>query len=150
MNQIKANKKYIHDEIFWNYFKYQNPSFLGKHTFRATQAKNEQSINNVNDGLIDLRKAIIRKEISENENLNKIVDIVEKILDFNKQRKGKRIKILTPKKMLQTLPIALVQVKAGNTSENFLNEIRQIIYPLDREKAVTKVIKHNGYYIYEL
>ena len=30
--------------------------------------------------------------------------------------------------MLQRLPIALVQVKEGNTSENLLNEIRQLIY----------------------
>ena len=29
--------------------------------------------------------------------------------------------------MLQRLPIALAQVEAGNTSENVLNEIRQII-----------------------
>ena len=32
--------------------------------------------------------------------------------------------------MLQKLPIALAQVKAGNTSENLLNEIREIIYSL--------------------
>ena len=32
--------------------------------------------------------------------------------------------------MLQRLPIALGQVKAGNISENLLNEIRQIIYSL--------------------
>ena len=36
--------------------------------------------------------------------------------------------ILTPKQMLQRLLIAVVQIKAGNTSENLLNEIRQIIY----------------------
>ena len=29
--------------------------------------------------------------------------------------------------MLQRLPITLAQVKVGNTSENFLNEIRQFI-----------------------
>ena len=29
---------------------------------------------------------------------------------------GKGIKVLTPKQMLQRLPIALVQVKAGNIS----------------------------------
>ena len=29
--------------------------------------------------------------------------------------------------MLQRLPIAQAQVKTGNTSENLLNEIRQII-----------------------
>ena len=32
--------------------------------------------------------------------------------------------------MLQTLPIALAQVKASNTPENLLNEIRQIINSL--------------------
>ena len=37
-----------------------------------------------------------------------------------------RLKILTPKQMLQRLPIALAQLKAGNTSEKLLNEIRQI------------------------
>ena len=99
-------------------FKYQNPSFLAKDLIRATQAKNEQLVNNVNDGLIDIRNAIIRKEIPENENPKKVVNIVEKILDFNKQQKGKGVKILTPKQMLQRLPIALAQVKPGNTSEN--------------------------------
>ena len=37
------------------------------------------------------------------------------------------LKILTPKQMLQRLPIVLAQVKAGNTSANSLNEIRQIM-----------------------
>ena len=40
------------------------------------------------------------------------------------------LKILSPKRKLQRLPIALAQVKAGNTSENLLNKIRQIIYSL--------------------
>ena len=44
-----------------------------------------------------------------------------------------RIKILTPKQTLQTLPIALAQVKAHNASENLLNEICNIIYSLYRE-----------------
>ena len=43
------------------------------------------------------------------------------------------MKILTPKQMLQRLPIAFAQVKAGNTYENLLNEIRQIMYYLYRE-----------------
>ena len=45
--------------------------------------------------------------------------------------------------MLQRLPIALVQLKAGNTSENLLNEIRQIIYSLYREKETTKKVYNN-------
>ena len=32
-----------------------------------------------------------------------------------------KLKILTPKQMLQRLPIALAEVKAGNNSENLLN-----------------------------
>ena len=40
-----------------------------------------------------------------------------------KTTKGKGLKISTSKQMLQRLPIALAQVKAGNTSENLLNEV---------------------------
>ena len=45
-----------------------------------------------------------------------------------------RLKILTAKQMLQRLPIALAQVKAGNNSESLLNEIRQIVYSLYQSK----------------
>ena len=49
---------------------------------------------------------------------------------------GKGLKILTFKQMNQRLPIALAQAKAGNTSENLLNEICQIMYPLYQEKEI--------------
>ena len=45
--------------------------------------------------------------------------------------------------MLQRLLIALAQVKAGSTSENVLNEIRQIIYFLYRAKEITKEVFNN-------
>ena len=45
--------------------------------------------------------------------------------------------------MLQRLPIALAQVKAGNTSENLLNEIRKIIYSLYQVKEITKKAYNN-------
>ena len=45
-----------------------------------------------------------------------------------KTKYGEGLKILAPKQMFQRLPIALEQVKAGNTSENLLNEIRQTTY----------------------
>ena len=53
------------------------------------------------------------------------------------------LKILTRKQMLERLPIALAQVKAINTSENLLNEIRQIIYYLYRAKEITKKLYNN-------
>ena len=54
-----------------------------------------------------------------------------------------KLKILTPKQMLNRLPIALAQVKAGNNSENLLNEIRQIAYSLYQSKEITKKIYNN-------
>ena len=54
------------------------------------------------------------------------------------ETKGKRLKILTPKQMIQILPKALEQVKASNNSENLLNEVRQIIYFLYQSKEITK------------
>ena len=53
------------------------------------------------------------------------------------------LKILSPKQMLQKCPIALVQVKPGNASENWLNEIRQTIYYLYWKKEVTKKVYNN-------
>ena len=43
-------------------------------------------------------------------------------------RKGKGLKILTPKQMLQRLTIALAQVKVGNNSENEIRQINQTNY----------------------
>ena len=45
--------------------------------------------------------------------------------------------------MLQILPVALAQVKAGNNSENLLNEIRQIFFSLYQSKEITKKVYHN-------
>ena len=54
-----------------------------------------------------------------------------------------KLKILTPKQIIQRLPIALAQIKAGNNSENLLNEIRQIIYSLYQSKEITKKLYNN-------
>ena len=56
----------------------------------------------------------------------KVVDLFN---DFARIRsesiyETKVLKILTSKQMLQRLPIALAQLKAGNNSESLLNEIR--------------------------
>ena len=45
--------------------------------------------------------------------------------------------------MLQKLPIALAQVKAGNNSESLLNETRQIVYSLYQSKQITKKVNYN-------
>ena len=60
--------------------------------------------------LIGLRNAVNKKEIPKKENLDEIIDIVEKTLDF-KQQKGKGLKILTLKQILQKLPITAREQK---------------------------------------
>ena len=74
--------------------------------------------------MIDLRNSIIRKKTPEGVNPNKIVNVVDKIMEFNKQQEGKGLKTLTSKRMLRRLSIALSKVKTGNT------EIRQMLYSL--------------------
>ena len=100
----------------------------------------------INSGLKDLKKEIeeMSKEKRESKKPNKIVEIVEEILNFNKQiQQGKGLKILTPNQMLSRLPISLWQIKAGNNSRNLKNEIRQLLYSLYRLKNMTKQVYNN-------
>ena len=77
--------------------------------------------------------------------INFFKDYIEMLSDANydarkNKTEGKGLEILTPKQILQRLPIALAQVKAGNNSENVLNEIRQIVYSLYQSKQITKKV----------
>ena len=47
---------------------------------------------------------------------------------YDSKQEGTELKILTPKQMLQRLPVALAQIKAGTNSQSLLNEIRHIVY----------------------
>ena len=71
----------------------------------------------------------------------------------NQTTKGNGLKILTPKQLLPRLPIALAHVKAGNNSENLLNEIREIVSSFYLSKEINNISQCNyksGCYIYEL
>ena len=69
------------------------------------------------------------------EKPDKIVDIVEKILDFiNQNQRRQGVKILKPDQILSRLPITLEQLQAGNNSEKLKNEVRQLLYSLHYSK----------------
>ena len=71
------------------------------------------------------------------EKPDKILKIVEEILDFNKKirkQQGSGLKILTSNQMLSRLPTTLAQLKAGNNSGKLKNKIRQLLYSLYRSK----------------
>ena len=89
------------------------------------------------------------------QNVQNLFDVREKIINFFKdcslllseaKYKAKYwmgLKIFTSKQMLQRLPIAPAQIKAGNASESLLNEIRHIICSLYRANEITKKVCDN-------
>ena len=125
---------------------------------KFSEVKNKQNeflnkLSNIKIG----KKTLEQKEVINNlekfynsreEVINFFRDYVEMLSDANynakqNETKGKGLKILTPKQMLQRLPIALAEVKAGNNSESLLNEIRQIVYSLYQLKQITKKVYNN-------
>ena len=115
-----------------------------KSVYKTNDKKNNNDLVNViKSGLNDLKKEIenMGEEEKETEKPNEIVNLVEEILEFNKQKQQQKgLKILTPDQMLSRLPITLAQLKAGNNSEKLKNEIRQLLYSLSRSKKLTKTI----------
>ena len=109
--------------------------------------KKKLQVNLIKSGLNDLKNEI--KEMFEDEKdteqPNEIVDIVEKILEFNgRNRRREGLKLLTPDQILSRLSISLTQLKAGNNSEKPKNEIGQLLYSLYRSKKLNKTIYNNS------
>ena len=64
----------------------------------------------IKSGLSNLKNEIknMGEEEKETEKPNEIIDVVEKILEFNKQNQSRQgLKILIPDQMLSRLPITL-------------------------------------------
>ena len=84
-----------------------------------------------------------KKTINNIRNLYKPAEeVVQMFNDYAKNmskniyesKQGTGLRIITPKQMLQRLPIALAKITGGSNSENLLNEIRQIVYSLYQSK----------------
>ena len=95
---------------------------------RQTEFLNKLSNIKIGKKTLEQKEVINNLEnfyISREEVINSFRDYGKMVLDAYKSKQneteGKGLKILTPKQMLQRLPIALAQVKAGNNSESLLN-----------------------------
>ena len=81
--------------------------------------------------------------ISPNQKkMRRYVKCLKDIINFHKpqlsnvmSKKGKGLKILNNKQMLNCLPILLPQIEAGNNSIKLKKEARQILYSLYRSKG---------------
>ena len=137
MDEIKRKDQNINDELFNAYFTdYRNPSSMYKNLSETKDAVNQVRVDSIKKVLSKLKR-IIEYEPKDYafkiEEYEKIIDAVEKILEFNQlNQSGQGLKILTPNQMLSKLTISLAQLKAGNNSEKLRNGIRQLLYSLHR------------------
>ena len=136
MRKIYVKERKINRELVKKYF-FNN--YLGNVLKIFEKSKNNLKRNNIqvnmiNSGLKDLKEEITNMSEKEKKikKPNDIVNIVEDILEVNRQQKGEGLEILTPDQMLSRLPITLAQLKAGNNSEKLKNEIRQLLHSLCR------------------
>ena len=127
------------NQIKFSEVKNKQNDFLNKLS-NIKNGKKKKKILNKKKWLIILKNLTILEK--------KLIIFLEAILKcylmlitmLKKETKGKGLKILTPKQMLQRLPIALAQVKAGNNSEGLLNEIRKIVYSLYQSNQINKKV----------
>ena len=138
---IENESKIINYDLLKKHFNFAVPSALVKQIYeRKIRKKNNRLVNVIKSGLSDLKDKI--KKMSEDEKEiekpDKILKIVEEILDFNNKQNqiGKGFKILTPNQMFSRLPISLAQLNAGNNSEKLKNKIRQLFYSFYRSKTL--------------
>ena len=81
--------------------------------------KNDDLVDIINSGVNNFKNEIenMFEEEKEIEKPNEIVDIVEKIIEFNNRtQSGQGLNILAPEQMFSRLPIFLAQLRAGNNS----------------------------------
>ena len=101
--------------------------------------KNAVILLNGKQKVLDVFQSVIFSKIKQTKGLTSLLDCVCRVAKVSNHEQSQ---ILTPKQMLQRLPIALAQVKPANTYEN-LNKIKQIIYYLNRAKEITKKVLNN-------
>ena len=146
-SNIENKSKSISYDLFRKYFNFETPTQLTKKLFEIKdKKKNNDFVEESKSRWSKLKDEIeeIFEDTKKIEKPDKILKIVEEILNFNKQnQEGKGLKILTPNQMISRLPITLAQLKAGNNSEKLKNEIRQLLYSLYRSKNMTKQVYNN-------
>ena len=141
INNIKNKNGLIHSEKLMRKIGFKerdiNSELVKKHfftydlgnvlkTFKKSKNNSERNkiqVSMIKNRLRDLKEKItdMSEEEKKIEKPNEIVDIVENILEFNRQQQGQDLKILTPNEMLSRLPVTLAQLKAENNSEKLKN-----------------------------
>ena len=118
------SKKKLRAEL--GYIKQGNP--------KNRSEEQQNTVHNI-ENLYSSREEVIKMFNGYAKNMSKNI--------YDSKQEGTGLKTLTPKQMLKRLAKALAQIKAGNNSQNLLNEIRQIVYSLYQPKEITKKVYDN-------
>ena len=108
---IDTKTRNINDELVRKYFLVQDHGSLLEKLLRLRNnpERNKIQVDLINSGLKNLKKEIrdMSKEEIKIGNPNETVNLVEKILAFNRQQQGQILKIPTNNQMLSGLPLSL-------------------------------------------
>ena len=133
-------------KLFNKHFRFQTPSKMLEILYNSNNKnKNDMVLSIIKSGLCDLKNVI--KKMPEykiiNEKPHKIIDIVEKILQFNQQKQqGSGLKVLTASQMLNRLPITLAQIKQEIIQKNLKMKLGNYFIPCtDQEKLTATIYK---------
>ena len=132
----KSNKNTYDFRKFQTIKNFAKDIYDGKVTLEEADKKQSDLINEINDFINKTRPKNYKKKQEKEITLDRLHNFFKaremvfngfKSKAFSIKSKGSgplnsKLKILTPKQMIQRLPIALAQGKAGNNSENLLNE----------------------------
>ena len=130
----KSFKKLRNKLIIFSEFKEEYNKFLNN-IVKFEYYKSEKELGSVSPNQKKMRRYV--------RDLKNIIDLYNLKSDTDTSKKGKGLKILNNKQMLNRLPILLAQIEAGNNSIKLKNEARQILYPLYRSTVLTKTVYNN-------
>ena len=160
LEYTEGESKSISYELFKKHFNFVSPVFT-KQLYKIKDKKeNNELVNVIKSGKIDLKDEIIKmsKDEIKIEKPHKILKIVEEILNFNNKIQKQQdlgLENLTRNQILTRLTITLAHLKAGNNSEKLKNEIRHYILCTNQKNLQNNYIKvwstlfKNGNNLYE-
>ena len=85
----KKKKKNINNELFNNYFDYVKPDNTFKRLRDSSDERNKDMVESINKKLTKMKnivKNVPKDTVSKIEENEKIIDIVERILEFNREK----------------------------------------------------------------
>ena len=90
----------------------------------------KKTINNIKN-LCNSREKVVQMFNDYANNMSK---------NIYESKQGTELEILTPKQMIQRLPLGLAQIKVDNNSKNLLNDIRLFTLCINQKKLPKKYI----------